>query len=182
MTQPSDERDAYLDEVLIGGREPIEIVIAEYNPQWPRRFAVERGRIQHALGPAALSIQHIGSTAVPDLAAKPIIDVLLTIATVDDEASYLPAMEAAGYVLRVREPEHRMFRTPGRDVHVHVYEPAHPAVRDYLALRDRLRSSAEDRELYAQTKRDLAVRPWRDMNDYADAKTAVITQILSRAR
>lgn len=182
MTGTADDRDAYLDAVLIGGRERVQIVIVDYDPQWPQRFAVERERIQRALGPAALSVEHIGSTSVPGLAAKPIIDVLLTVARVDDEASYLPAMEAAGYVLRVREPEHRMFRTPGRDVHVHVYEPAHPAVRDDVALRDRLRSSAEDRELYARTKRDLAGRPWRDMNDYADAKTEVITQILSRAR
>ena len=182
MTQPADDRDASLDTVLIGGREPVQIVIAEYDPQWLRRFAAERERIRLALGPAALSVEHIGSTAVPQLAAKPIIDVLLTVARVDEEASYLPPMEAVGYVLRVREEDHRMFRTPARDVHVHVYEPAHPAIGDYLALRDRLRASAGDRELYARVKRDLAGRPWRDMNDYADAKTAVITQILSRAR
>jgi GrpB-like predicted nucleotidyltransferase (UPF0157 family) len=112
------------------------------------------------------------------------VDVLLTVADVDDEAAYLPALESAGFPLRVREPGHRMVRTPARDVHVHVhvYEPDRPEVRDYLDLRDWLRVDAQDRELYAATKRRLARQRWADMNDYADAKTDVIAAILARAR
>ncbi len=129
-----------------------------------------------------LHIEHISSTAVPGLAAKPIVDVLLTVLDVEEEAAHAPALETAGFVLRVREPGHRMFRTPGRDVHVHVYGSDAPAVTDLLLLRDRLRRSAADRNLYAATKRDLAKREWSDMNDYADAKSEVIQQILARAR
>jgi GrpB-like predicted nucleotidyltransferase (UPF0157 family) len=75
-----------------------------------------------------------------------------------------------------------MLRTPGKDVHLHVYEPADQAVVDYLDLRDWLRESASDRALYETTKRDLARRAWVDMNDYADAKTDVVLDILGRAR
>jgi GrpB-like predicted nucleotidyltransferase (UPF0157 family) len=176
------DRAAYLDAVLIGGREPAHVVVVDPDPSWPARFAVLRDRIRAALGPRALAVEHIGSTAVPGLAAKPIVDVLVTVADLDDEAGYAGALEAAGFPMRVREPGHRMFRTPERDVHVHVYEPGAPAVDAYLALRDHLRRSAADRELYAATKRELARRQWADVNDYADAKSDVITGILARAR
>jgi GrpB-like predicted nucleotidyltransferase (UPF0157 family) len=78
-------------------------VIAEYDDAWPERFCREAGKIQAALGEAALVVEHIGSTAVPGLAAKPIGDVLLVVEDSGDEASYAPAVEASGYVLRVRE-------------------------------------------------------------------------------
>jgi GrpB-like predicted nucleotidyltransferase (UPF0157 family) len=175
------ERDQYLGSVLVGGRERVPIVIADPDPAWPARFAAVRDRVRAALGARALDVQHIGSTAVPGLAAKPIVDVLLTVADVADEGGYAGALEAAGFALRVREPGHRMFRTPGRDVHLHVYEPDSPEVAD-LDLRDRLRHSADDRALYAATKRELARRPWADMNEYADAKSDVIAGILGRAR
>ena len=177
-----EERAAYLDRVLIGGREPAEISVVDYDERWPVRFREIAERVRRALGRDALAVEHIGSTSVPGLAAKPIVDVLLTVADVGDEAAYVPALESAGFLLRVREPAHRMVRTPARDVHVHVYEPDRPEVRDYLDLRDWLRVDAEDRELYAATKRTLARRPWNDMNDYADAKTDVISDILARAR
>jgi GrpB-like predicted nucleotidyltransferase (UPF0157 family) len=177
-----EERAAYLDRVLIGGREPAEISVVNYDERWPVRFRELAERVRRALGERALGVEHIGSTSVPGLAAKPIVDVLLTVADVDDEAAYLPALESAGFPLRVREPGHRMVRTPARDVHVHVYEPDRPEVRDYLDLRDWLRVDAQDRELYAATKRRLARQRWADMNDYADAKTDVIAAILARAR
>jgi GrpB-like predicted nucleotidyltransferase (UPF0157 family) len=116
-----EDRAAYLDAVLIGGREPARIVVVDPDPAWPARFATVRDRVLGALGDRALAVEHIGSTAVPGLAAKPIVDVLLTVADVDDEAGYVGPLEAAGFVLRVREPGHRMFRTPERDVHLHVY-------------------------------------------------------------
>ena len=178
----SSDRDTYLDRVLIGGREPGVIVLVDYDERWPSRFQALAERVERALGMRALSIEHIGSTSVPGLAAKPIVDMLLTVADVTDEAAYVPALEAAELVLRTREPEHRMLRTPARDVHLHVYEPTHAAVRDYLDLRDWLSVDRADRELYAATKRRLAHQPWRDMNDYADAKSEVIQEVLGRAR
>lgn len=119
---------------------------------------------------------------MPGLWAKAIVDILLVVADVDAEAVYVPALVAAGYVVRVREPGHRLLRTPSLDVHVHVRPSGHPEVDDQLAFRDRLRSDAGDRALYLATKRRLAQRDWPTMNDYADAKTAVITEILQRAR
>ena len=101
-----------------------------------------------------------------------------------DEASYVAALESAGYVLRVREPdfhEHRMLRTAAKDVHVHVYSPESPEIERYLLLRDRLRENEVDRELYARTKRDLASRDWPSMDHYAEAKTEVIEGIITRA-
>jgi GrpB-like predicted nucleotidyltransferase (UPF0157 family) len=134
------------------------------------------------LGASALRVEHIGSTSVPGLAAKPIVDVLVTVQDVEDEAAFVPALEREGFVLRVREPGHRMVRTPERDVHVHLYEPDHEAVSAYLDLRDWLRADAGDRALYETTKRRLATRTWTDMNEYADAKTDVVLAILGRAR
>src|SRR5438876_1020098 len=103
----AQKRDAYLDGVLIGGREKREIVIVDYDSCWPARYERARARVRHALGSLALRIEHIGSTAVPGLAAKPIVDVLVTVADPEDETLTVPALEAAGYELRVREPGHR---------------------------------------------------------------------------
>ncbi len=172
--------DEYLDRVLIGGRESREITIVEYDPAWPARFAQERLRVAE-LGGVAKRIEHIGSTAVPGLAAKPVIDILVTVDDVEDEALHVPTLEACGYVLRVREPDHRMFRTPARDVHVHVWRRGGDDERRQLLFRDWLRGNAPDRNLYEQTKRELARRPWADMNYYAEAKSAVIAAILERA-
>jgi len=179
---PGDELDRYLDSVLIGGREPVTLVISHYDSAWPSRFAELGARIESALGAGALAVEHIGSTSVPGLAAKPIIDVLVVVADVAEERSYVPALEDAGFVLRVREAGHRMFRTPDKDVHIHVYSSGDQAIRDYLDLRDWLRVDESDRTLYADVKRDLAKRPWSDMNHYAEAKSDVIRQVLGRAR
>ena len=169
--------EAQLDRVLIGGRERREIVIAEYDPGWPRRFLAERERIAAALGDRALRIEHIGSTSVPGLAAKPIVDILVEVPSLDGVD-----LERAGYVLRVREEGHRMFRTPELDVHVHVWPAGSPKIADDLALRDRLRASEEDRAAYEALKRELAARDWPDMNHYAEAKGPLIREILGRCR
>src|SRR6478609_5071292 len=92
------ELDGYLDTVLIGGREPVTLVMSDYDPEWPARFVELLDRIGSVLGGIALSVEHIGSTSVPGLAAKPIIDVLLVVADVDAEGSYVPPMEDAGFV------------------------------------------------------------------------------------
>jgi GrpB-like predicted nucleotidyltransferase (UPF0157 family) len=179
---PIEER---LREVVIGEVEsPATIVVADYDPAWAERFRQGETKIRAALGEAALAIEHIGSTSVPGLAAKPIVDILLVVEDSSDEASYAPALESAGYVLRVREPdfhEHRMLRTAAKDVHVHVFSPQSPEIERYLLLRDHLRENEEDRELYARTKRALATRNWPSMQHYAEAKTEVIEGIIARA-
>jgi len=174
--------DARLDEVLIGGREERPIVIVDYDEEWPTRFTKLAGQIKNALGNDALSVEHIGSTAVPGLAAKPIIDVLLVVIDVTDEGAYVTPLELEGFVLRVREPRHRMFRTIEKDVHVHVFEPKSEEIEAYRDLRDWLRVNGADRDLYAATKKKLAQERWSDMNYYADAKSPVVQQILARAR
>jgi GrpB-like predicted nucleotidyltransferase (UPF0157 family) len=183
-TAPNDPIEKRLREAIIGDIEPQTIVVADYDPAWPERFRYEEARIRAALGAAALSVEHIGSTSVPGLAAKPILDVLLVVEDPGDEGFYVPAIEGAGYVLRVREPgfdEHRMFRTPAKDVHVHVFSPGSPEIDRYLLLRERLREDEGDRELYARTKRELASRVWPSMQHYAEAKTEVIEGIIARA-
>jgi GrpB-like predicted nucleotidyltransferase (UPF0157 family) len=170
---------------LIGGVEAIVIEIVDYRPHWPAVFQKHANAIAGALGDAALRIEHIGSTSVPGLAAKPIVDILVVVRDSADEDSYLPRLEAAGYELRVREPdfhEHRMFRTNARDVHVHVYPHDSPEIERLLTFRDRLRESPEARRFYEETKRKLATRPWPDMNAYAKAKTEAIEHILATAR
>ena len=177
-----DDRNAYLDAVLIGGREPANIVVSDYDVAWPARFQALADRVKGALGDQVRRLEHIGSTSVPGLAAKPIIDMLLIVDDVEDEAAFVPPLESAGFELRVREPDHRMFRTPQRDMHLHVYAPGRAEERDYLDLRDWLRVSTEDRTRYETVKRHLAQQHWDDMNDYADAKTDVVLDILTRAR
>ncbi len=170
--------DESLDSVLIGGLEQREIVIADYDTGWPVRFAAERKRIAGALGAQAFAIEHIGSTAVPGLGAKPVIDVLVTVADADDEDAFRAPMEQVGYVLRVREQGHKMFRTPARDVHVHVLSHDGPEVERHLRFRDRLRESPPQREAYERLKRELAARDYTDMNEYADAKGPFIERVL----
>jgi len=181
---PEDPIEERIRDVIIGEIEPPTIDIVDYDPAWAERFRQEEAKIQAALGETALEIEHIGSTSVPGLAAKPIVDVLLVVDVSSDEASYLPALEGAGYVLRVREPdfdEHRMFRTPEKYVHVHVFSSGSPEIGRYLLLRDHLRGNEEDRMLYARTKRDLAKADWPSMQHYAEAKTEVVEGIIARA-
>jgi GrpB-like predicted nucleotidyltransferase (UPF0157 family) len=176
-TGPDDYLDDYLDMVLIGGREERTVEIVDYDADWPVRYLEERGRIAHALGSQARRIEHIGSTAVPGLSAKPIVDIMVSVDDPDDEAAIRQPLETVGYVLRVREPHHRMYRTPERDVHVHIWEAGGDDEERHLRFRDRLRSNAEARDRYERTKRALAGR-YRDMNYYAEAKSAVIEEIL----
>jgi GrpB-like predicted nucleotidyltransferase (UPF0157 family) len=169
---------------LIGGAEPGQIVIADHDPTWRTRYQKHADAIAAALGDTLLRIEHIGSTSVPGLAAKPIIDVLAIVPDSADEPSYVPRLEAAGYALRVREPEfyeHRMLRTSGREVHVHVYSPGVPEIGRYLTFRDRLRTSAKDRRRYEDVKRRLATRSWPDMDAYAEAKSEVVEAIIAAA-
>ena len=179
--------DEDLQKVRIGPLTPhnAPVQLAEYDPDWPALFEREADRIRTALGGAALQVEHVGSTSVPGLAAKPIVDILLVVADSADEPAYRPALEAAGYVLRVREPdwfEHRLFKGPDTDVNLHVFSDGATENDQMLIFRDWLRTSDADRELYERTKRELATRTWRHVQHYATAKSAVVQEILGRAR
>jgi GrpB-like predicted nucleotidyltransferase (UPF0157 family) len=141
-------------------------------------------RIKAALGNRALNVDHVGSTSVPGLIAKPIIDILLVVADSADEPSYVPALEAAGYILRIREPDwhqHRLFKGPDTNINLHVFTQGSEEIQRTLLLRDWLRTNKADCELYARTKRSLASKKWKYVQNYADAKSEVVTTILERA-
>jgi GrpB-like predicted nucleotidyltransferase (UPF0157 family) len=160
------------------------ITLADYDPGWPVLFAREAARIRAALGGRAVQVEHAGSTSVPGLAAKPIIDILLAVPDSSDEHAYVPALEAAGYVLRIREPgwfEHRLFKGPDADVNLHVFTAGAAEIDRLLLFRDQLRANDADRDAYLQVKRDLAQRTWRHVQHYADAKTVIVEHIITRA-
>jgi GrpB-like predicted nucleotidyltransferase (UPF0157 family) len=169
-----------LQKVEVHGK-PIEL--ADYDPAWPKLYDQEEEKIGEALGDRALVLEHAGSTSVPGLAAKPIIDIVLAVADSADESAYVPALEQAGYVLSIREPdwhEHRLLKGNDPTVNLHVFSHGSPEVERMLAFRDRLRTNEAERELYERTKRELAQRAWTYTQDYADAKTQVVEAILAR--
>jgi GrpB-like predicted nucleotidyltransferase (UPF0157 family) len=178
--------DEKIRQVTVGEPERLggPISLVAYDPSWPINFAREAARIRAALGDRALRIEHVGSTSVPGLEAKSIVDILLVVADSSDEASYVPALEAAGYMLRIREPEwheHRLFKGPTIALNLHVFSVGSSEIERMLLFRDWLRENAADRELYLQTKRDLARQNWRYVQNYADAKSMVVEAIMSRA-
>lgn len=169
---------------LIGGPEKRKLSLAPWTKRWEEIYAEHRERIVGVLGDVALAVHHIGSTSVPGLGAKPIVDMLLVVADVEAEGSYLPGLLGAGYELRVRERGHRMVRTAERDVHVHVHvlSEGDPEIGEYLLFRDQLRVDESDRVLYESVKRGLLEGEWADMNDYAEAKSQVVADIKRHAR
>ena len=161
-----------------------QVVLVDYDPTWPRLFVRESERISSALSRNALAIEHVGSTSVPGLAAKPIIDILLVVANSADESSYAPALEAAGYVLGIREPdwhEHRMFKGPDTNINLHVFSQGDDEIERMLIFRDWLRKNSTDRDFYLATKRELAQQSWKYVQNYADAKSKVVESIIARA-
>jgi GrpB-like predicted nucleotidyltransferase (UPF0157 family) len=167
---------------LVVHDKPIHLV--DYDPAWPELFEREAEKIRAALGERAVGLEHAGSTSVPGLAAKPIIDIVLTVADSADEGSYVPPLEAAGYELTIREPnwhEHRALKGTDPQVNLHVFSEGSPEIDRMTAFRDRLRTSPADRDLYERTKRELAQRTWKYTQDYADAKSKVVEEILTRA-
>ena len=143
---------------ILGERDGSSVRIVDYDDAWPSRFEAERDRISSALGPIAHQIEHVGSTSVPGLAAKPVVDVMVTVDDPDDDAAFVLPLTRVGYVLRVIEPKHRMFRSPMRDVHVHLWRAGSDDEHRHLLFRDWLRVSADDRRLYESVKRELATR------------------------
>jgi GrpB-like predicted nucleotidyltransferase (UPF0157 family) len=162
-----------------------KVQVVDYDPAWPGLFQREAERIRAVLGERVVQLEHVGSTSVPGLAAKPIIDIMLIVPDSSDEPAYVPDLEAAGYVLVIREPDwyqHRCFKGPDTNVNLHVYSPGCPEIERYLVFRDRLRGHPGDRAHYQQVKRELAERNWTYVQEYADAKTEVVESIIAHAR
>jgi GrpB-like predicted nucleotidyltransferase (UPF0157 family) len=162
-----------------------KIQVVDYDPSWPELFRREAERIRAVLGDRVVLLEHVGSTSVPGLAAKPIIDILLIVPDSSDEPAWLPDLEAAGYVLVIREPDwhqHRCLKGPDTNVNLHVHSPGSLEIERYLTFRDRLRGHPGDRAHYQRVKRELAERDWTYVQEYADAKTEVVERIIARAR
>lgn len=179
-------RDEEIQAVTVGEIKPLngQIVLMDYDPEWPLLFRREEARIRAILGDLVRVLEHTGSTSVPGLAAKAIIDITMAVPDSSDESAYVTPMEAGGYVLRIREPEwyeHRVLKGLDTNVNLHVFTEGSPEIVRMLAFRDHLRTDDQDRELYERTKRELAAREWRHVQDYADAKGEVVEGIIARA-
>jgi len=162
----------------------VTISIADYDPRWPQLYVREAHAIAAALGPHALLIEHAGSTSVPGLPAKPVIDIVLAVADSADEESYALPLASAGYELRIREPEwhqHRLFKRDHPPVNLHVFSSGCPEIARMLRFRDWLRTNPADRDLYAAAKRTLSGKEWESVDAYAQAKTTIVEEIISRA-
>lgn len=181
IEQYSDQK---LAEITIGERNELNktIELFDYNPDWPNRFEELERTIRDILGDSVLLLEHVGSTSVPGLSAKPIIDIILEVLDSADESNYVPALEKWGFKLRIREPdwyEHRLLKLP--DVNLHVFSANCDESLRMLKFRDWLRNNQEDRMLYQTRKLELAKKVWKYTQNYADAKTAVIQEIMTRA-
>jgi GrpB-like predicted nucleotidyltransferase (UPF0157 family) len=170
---------------LILGRErgdPVDVVA--YRGKWPKMFKQMRARLAAALGDTAIRIDHVGSTAVPGLAAKPVIDIQVSVADVEDEDAYREQIEACGFGLRYRELGHRYFRPPPglpRDFQVHVCTIGSKWERDHLLFRDFLRTHVEEARRYEAVKSDVAGHHRIDRIAYTDAKGPLIAELLATA-
>ncbi|MBD8453013.1 GrpB family protein [Serratia rubidaea] len=159
-----------------------EIDVVDYDPRWPQRFAQEKARLERALGPYALHIEHVGSTAVPALAAKPIIDIDLLVADPANEAGYIPPLTALGYVHTIREPswyQHRMLRLDAPQINLHVFAIGSPEHLRHRLFRDWLIAHPEDRQRYVASKR-RARQGVNTMTDYNRNKQETVRQIYAK--
>ncbi len=182
-------------EYLVPRESSPTVSLSEHDEAWARQYATEELLIRDALGATLRTIDHAGSTAVPELVAKPVIDILLTVDDPADESAYVQPLQSAGYTFHHREPhwhEHRLFKkgmphfssdrpSDQPRVNLHVFPDGCNEVRRMLVFRDWLRTNADDRRLYAETKERLARRQWERVQDYADAKTDVVAEIMARA-
>jgi len=184
--QPAAEMEARLRAVTIGEPEVLQgpVRLEPYDPRWPAWYEQLALRIRRALGHTVVRIEHAGSTSVPGLTAKPVIDIVLEVPDSTDESAFVPQLEHEGFVLRAREPEwfeHRLLKHGDPACNLHVFSAGCEEADRMLRFRDHLRTNAEDRTLYAGTKRELAARDWRYLQQYADAKTEVVAAINERA-
>ncbi|MDK1471983.1 GrpB family protein [Streptomyces sp. 549] len=183
---PMDEEE--IQRVQVGGAHPQggDVVLCAYDARWPVRYATWARELRAALGGTARRLEHVGSTSVPGLDAKPVVDMLLEVPDPADEDAYVPAATALGFRLSIREPdwyEHRVLKRfePEHTANLHVFPESCPETERMVRFRDRLRADDADRELYARTKYELAAREWTYLQQYADAKSAVVDEILHRA-
>ena len=181
-------RDDEIEAARVGELGPTRadgpIHLAEYDPAWPSLYEREATRIQSIVGDQVLRLEHVGSTSIPGLAAKPVIDIVLAVPDSAHEAAYVSPLVSAGYVLRIREPgwfEHRVLNGPDTKVNLHVFSDGCPEIERMLAFRDRLRTHDDERRRYEEVKRDLAARHWTYVQHYADAKGEVVEAIIARA-
>lgn len=175
---PEDSTEYLLPPTRVDG----SVVLAPYDPAWATRFEVEAARIRTSLGVVATDVEHVGSTSVPGLAAKPILDINLLVVDSADEPAYVPALETLGYVLHIREPgwhEHRLLRLEDPAVNLHVFTTGSAEHARMIMFRDRLRTDPAAFELYLTTKQRLAAQRWQRLQDYADQKSSVVERILS---
>jgi GrpB-like predicted nucleotidyltransferase (UPF0157 family) len=185
ITRHDDGEDD--DDIWVGGRPATtRIDVVEPDPTWPAWYDELVGRIRDALGDLVLGLEHVGSTSVPGLPAKPIIDIDLTVADSANEDDYVPALERVGFALRIREPawhEHRCLVTESPRANLHVWSPDSPEAIRHVMFRDWLREHADDREAYASAKRaaaDEANVAGEFVMDYNRRKQPVIRDILDR--
>jgi GrpB-like predicted nucleotidyltransferase (UPF0157 family) len=181
-----DDRQRELDRAWIEGapRHDAPIHLAPYDPAWPILYQREAARIRTILGDRVRLLEHAGSTSVPGLSAKPVIDIVLAVPDSGDEPAYVPDMLAGGYRLVIREPEwqeHRLFKGPDTNINLHTFTDGSSEIRRMLAFRDRLRTHPDELAAYEATKRELAGRTWAFVQDYADAKGRVVEGIIARA-
>lgn len=165
-------------------RAPESIRLVPYDPEWPGRFARWRDRIGAALGATALRTEHVGSTSVPGLAAKPVIDIQVSVADIADEARYAGPLEPLGLQLSNRDDVHRYFSPvpeQPRELHLHLCQAGSAWERDHLLFRDYLRAHPAAVHRYIAGKYAAALT-WRDDRwAYTEAKTDVILDILEDA-
>jgi GrpB-like predicted nucleotidyltransferase (UPF0157 family) len=178
--------EEYLRAVTVGELKPHDapIQLCEYDSSWPSQFEYLAAHISRALGANAIVLEHVGSTSVPGLAAKPIIDMVLAVPDSGDEPAYVPALEREAFTLRIREPEwfrHRLLRSAEIESNLHVFSAGCEEIGRMLAFRDWLRAHDDDRKAYERAKRELATRTWKHVQHYADAKTSIVREILARA-
>lgn len=183
MASNSEER---LQKATVGEQKPHNtfITLQDYDPHWPKLFEQEAERIRSILGNKVLQLEHVGSTSVPGLCAKPIIDMLLVVENSADETAYVPDLEEEGYTLHMREPdwfEHRLFQGPDTAINLHVFSQGTSEIDRMLLFRNWLKANDSDRDVYAQVKRSLAQHQWRHVQDYADAKDSIVKEIMERA-
>jgi GrpB-like predicted nucleotidyltransferase (UPF0157 family) len=183
---PKPASEERLTSITVGERTPLNgsIHLAPYDPDWPSMFARVAARVRAALSDKALLLEHVGSTSIAGLCAKPVIDMVLAVEDTANEASYVPPLEARGFVLRIREPdwfEHRLLKSHDVESNVHVFSAGCSEIERMLAFRNWLRVHDDDRRLYEKTKMDLAARTWRHVQNYADAKSDIVREILERA-
>ena len=158
------------------------IYLEPYDPDWARVYELIAADIRGALGTTALSIDHVGSTAIPDIRAKPVIDVLVLVKAYDPESLYTGALASAGYRFGHRDEDHVFFEgsAHGMPVHVQVVEEGAKESRRMIVFRDHLRANQEEARRYEDLKVSLA-REHADVNNYADAKSSYVWSIVRQA-